>query len=72
MSQTDSDILADYVDRSQLAEKLNCSTRTISRYMAEPDGLPYVRVGGRTLFRLETVRRWLERREHYPNPTRRS
>lgn len=72
MSQTESAILADYLDRDQLADELNCSTRTVSRYMAEPDGLPHVRVGGRTLFRLEAVRHWLERREHHPNPIRRA
>jgi phage terminase Nu1 subunit (DNA packaging protein) len=72
MTNLQTDLLATYLDRDQLAEMFSCSGRTISRYMSQPDGLPHLYVGGRTLFRLEAVRDWLERRERRPNPRRRA
>ena len=51
------DFLADYVDRPALAGALKVSTRTISRYEGRPDGIPSVLIGGRKLYRLDSVRK---------------
>ena len=64
-------LLEGYVTRSQLAAELNVCNRTVSRYENQPSGLPSLTIGGRKMYRLETVRRWLERRERQPNPSRR-
>lgn len=63
-------LLDGYVDRPTLAEKLNCSERTLARYENEPNGLASLTLGGRKLYRLEAVRGWLDRREKRPNPRR--
>ncbi len=63
-------LLSEYVDRAGLAAELGVSERTICRYEAERDGLPMTRIGGRAMYRLSSVRQWLERRERRPNPTR--
>jgi hypothetical protein len=67
---TDTNLLSDYLDRQQLAAQLRVSTKTISRYESQPNGLPSLKVGARKLYRLDAVRRWLESRETRPNPRR--
>jgi hypothetical protein len=63
--------LADHVRRTELAKGLgDISERSIARYENEPDGLPYTIVGGCKWYHVESVRAWLKRREHRPNPTR--
>jgi phage terminase Nu1 subunit (DNA packaging protein) len=64
------DILEGYVDREALAAGFGVSTRTIARWMAQPDGLPYTAIGGKVLFRSQAVREWLLRRERRPNARR--
>ena len=64
-------LLSDYIDRPCLAESWGVSTRTLARYESLPDGLPSLLLGGRRMYKLESVRAWLERRERKPNPTRR-
>lgn len=63
-------ILEGYVDRASLAVGFGVSSRTISRWMNQPDGLPYTQIGGRVLFRVQGVREWLARRERQPNKRR--
>ena len=65
-------LLAGYVDRSTLAEMLECSERTVARYEDLPDGLPSLTLGGRRLYRLAAVKAWIESRERRPNPRRRA
>ncbi len=65
-----SNLLEGYVSRPELAAALNVNTRTLSRYENQADGLPSVLIGGRKFYRLESVRRWLECREKYPNQRR--
>lgn len=67
---TGANLLSDYLTQDQLAEALGVVPRTLRRYQNEPNGLPFTTIGGRRLYRLESVQRWLERREHQPNPTR--
>jgi hypothetical protein len=63
-------ILQGYVDRATLATELNVSPRTIARYEALPGGLPSVVLGGRKLYRIDSVTKWVEARERRPNPRR--
>jgi hypothetical protein len=65
-------LLANYIPRATLAEQLGVSPRTIIRYENQADGLPVTVVGGRKLYRLDSVRAWLAGRERKPNPRRRS
>ena len=63
-------ILDGYLTRQQLAEQMGVSWRTICRYEDMADGLPSLLIGGKKIYRVESVRQWLERRERRPNPTR--
>ena len=63
-------LLEDYIDRLTLAEELRVNWRTVHRYENQPDGLPSLLIGGRRMYRLESVKAWLERRERQRNPTR--
>lgn len=63
-------ILADYVNRPELAAALNVSVRTLSRYEILPDGLPSVLIGGRKLYRVQSVLDWVKSRETHPNKRR--
>ena len=55
------DITKNYTDRPALAKGLKCSVRTIARY--EKRGLPSLMVGGRKLYSLDAVAKWLKARE---------
>jgi phage terminase Nu1 subunit (DNA packaging protein) len=63
-------ILDDYLTRDQLAAELNITVRTLSRWQEMPDGIPHVQVGGRVLYRISSVRAWLEAKERQPNRRR--
>jgi hypothetical protein len=65
-------LLAGYVTRAELAAEWNCHERTIARYEAQPDGLPFLYIGGRKLYRIEDARAFMERRITTPNPVRKS
>jgi hypothetical protein len=64
-------LLAGYVTRAQLAAEWDCHERTIARYEAMPNGLPFLFIGGRKLYRIEDARRFMESRIVTPNPVRR-
>lgn len=64
------DLLGGYIGRHALAEAFGVTPRTITRWIAQPDGLPYVKVGSRTMFRVDAVREWLASRERHPNRRR--
>jgi hypothetical protein len=71
MQMTNPDeILAGYVDKPSLALALKKSERTIDRWRGAPDGLPHTMIGATVLFRIESVRGWLARRERHRNPRR--
>jgi hypothetical protein len=65
------ELLENYLDRRSLARQLGVSERSVFRYENQPDGLPSLLLGGRRMYKLDSVRAWLERRERKPNPTRR-
>ena len=64
------DLLEGYIDRRTLARQLGITERTVSRYEAQPDGLPSLMIGGRKLYRIEAVKGWIQKRERRPNPRR--
>lgn len=67
-----SDYLQDYPDRRTLAQRWQVCPRTISRYEAEPNGLPSLLLGGRKRYPWRDACAWLEARIQRPNPRRRA
>jgi len=65
-------LLDDFISTHDLARELDCHPRTIRRYCLEPDGLPYVRIAGRTYHPIAGARAFMERRTRHPNPTRKA
>ena len=63
-------LLADTVNRRELAKALGVCTRSISRYENQPNGLPSITIGGRKLYRLKSVHEWLMAKERRPNRQR--
>jgi hypothetical protein len=70
--QPTSTILDGFIPAEQFAKDLNVDTRTIDRYRAQPDGLPYVKIGGKIFIPLEIAREWLLARVQRPNQRRRT
>ena len=65
-------LLEEYFSRAELAHALDISVRTIGNYVNEPDGLPYLEVGGRQYFHPDSTIDWLKRRRtRRLNPRRR-
>jgi hypothetical protein len=62
--------LGDYVPIEQFAKMVNRSRRTVSKMIAQPDGLPHLRFGPETHIPLEAARDWLAKRVRRRNPTR--
>lgn len=63
-------LLSEYLTRDQLAEELRVTPRTIIRWQSTADGLPHVQIGGRVLYRVASVKAWLESKERKPNQRR--
>lgn len=63
-------LLQDYLTRDELAQELKVAARTVARWQDLPDGLPYTEMGGRVLYRRQSVLSWLESRERHPNQRR--
>ena len=49
-------VLDDYLDLGPFAGEVNRSPRTIRRWLDQPDGLPYSRIGNRILIHVPTAR----------------
>ena len=64
------DILQEFMPISEFAASLGKNPRTLRRWMSEPDGLPYTRLGRDRLIHIPTARDWLRTRMIHPNPTR--
>jgi hypothetical protein len=62
--------LDDYADVEPFAKILNRHPRTLHRWMSEPDGLPYTKIGNRVLIHIPTAKQWLLSRMKRPNPRR--
>jgi hypothetical protein len=66
----DVNLLADYLDLQPFADEVGRHPRTVRRWMNEPDGLPYARIGNRILVHIPTAKAWLLGRIHKPNARR--
>jgi len=55
----------DLVTIDQLADALGYSPKTIRNWVAGRK-IPFVRLGRRTMFRLESIGAWLKKKEHKP------
>lgn len=51
-----------------LAAELRLHPRTITRLSDQPGGLPYVRLGARRYYVVDTVRAWILAQERQQNP----
>jgi hypothetical protein len=66
------DILADYVEIEAFAAEVRRSPRTVIRWMDEPNGLPFTKLGSRRLIHLPSAREWMLSRIRRRNPRRRA
>jgi hypothetical protein len=62
---------SDWVTRDALAKKFGVTPRTLTKWTYAPDGIPHVRIGKRTYYRLEDVRGWVTSRVQWPQRTKR-
>lgn len=63
-------ILGEYLNREEMATELNVTTRTLIRWERQPNGIPYTKLGHRTLYRRKSVLDWIDSQERHPNPRR--
>jgi hypothetical protein len=56
---SDTNLLADYLDLEPFAKEVNRCERTVRRWMDQPDGLPFTRLGNRILIHVPTARAWI-------------
>jgi hypothetical protein len=63
-----SKVLQDFLDLAPFAKQVGRNPRTVRRWMAEPDGLPYSRIGNRILIHTPTAREWIMSRMRARNP----
>jgi hypothetical protein len=66
MSETN--LLSDYLDLEPFAKEVSRHPRTVRRWMDEPNGLPFTRIGNRILVHIPTARAWIFGRMRKPNP----
>ena len=66
-----SNILEGYVDLELFSKEIGRHSRTIRRWLNQPDGLPYTRIGNRILIHIPTARAWLLGRMRHGAPMRR-
>jgi hypothetical protein len=62
--------LGEYVPILEFAKMVNRSRRTVSKMIAQPDGLPHLRFGPETHIPLAEAREWLAKRIRRRNPIR--
>jgi hypothetical protein len=54
----------------ETARQFKVSVRTVKRYENEPNGLPFIKIGGKCYNKPSSARAWLEARETRANPSR--
>jgi hypothetical protein len=62
--------LGEYAPIEDFAKMINRSRRTVSKMIAQPDGLPHLRFGPETHIPIAEAREWLAKRIRRRNPTR--
>ena len=63
-------LLDDFLDLEPFAKQVDRDPRTVRRWMDQPDGLPYTRIGNRILVHVPTAREWIFGRMRKPNARR--
>jgi hypothetical protein len=64
-------VLDDFLDLAPFAAQVDRHVRTVRRWLDQPDGLPYTRLGNRILIHVPTAREWmLGSQMRRPNPRR--
>jgi hypothetical protein len=61
-------ILDDFMDLEPFAAEVDRDPRTVRRWMNQPNGLPFTRLGNRLLIHVPTARDWMLSRMRRPNP----
>jgi hypothetical protein len=64
-----SHLLNEFLDLAPFAKEVGRCERTVRRWLDQPDGLPYARIGNRILIHIPTARDWIFSRLKKPNPT---
>jgi hypothetical protein len=70
MSNTD--LLEGFLDLEPFSAVVERTPRTVRRWLDEPNGLPYTRIGNRILIHMPTAREWIFGRMRRPNPARKA
>ena len=65
-------ILDGYVPEEDFAAAHDVNPRTVARYRNQPDGLPYVKWGGRVFIDVNGARKWLAKKTIRRNQRRRA
>jgi hypothetical protein len=61
-------VLDDFLELEPFAEEVGRNPRTVRRWINQPDGLPFTRLGNRLLIHVPSARAWLLGRMRRPNP----
>jgi hypothetical protein len=69
---SDTNFLADFLDLEPFAAEVERDPRTVRRWLNQPNGLPYTKLGNRILIHIPTARQWMLEKMRKPNPRRRS
>ena len=64
------ELLDGFVDLEPFAAEVERDPRTVRRWMNQPDGLPFTRLGNRILIHIPTAREWMLSRMRRPNQRR--
>jgi hypothetical protein len=68
MSETS--LLVDYLGLELFAKEVGRNPRTVRRWLNQPRGLPYTRIGNRILIHIPTAREWIFSRMRRPRGPR--
>lgn len=63
-------VLEDFLDLEPFAAQVDRDPRTVRRWLNQPDGLPFTRLGNRILIHVPSAREWMLSRMQRPNPRR--
>ena len=67
MPSSTTELLDDCLEIDAFAQTVKRHPRTVIRWMREPDGLPYTRLGKTPIIHIPTARAWLLGRMRQPN-----
>jgi hypothetical protein len=70
MPKIETNLLDDFIRLEPFAKAVKRDKRTVRRWLDEPDGLPYTRIGNQILIHIPTAREWIFGRMRRPNQRR--